>query len=147
MTSAAAFVLWWLHAGTGNCFFTVPALVLVAFCALSKARWEFICRENLFPPHAGNPQPPCPCIVPSPSLFPPPERYSSFWRQQPPSLTRHMFYCPLKHNAPLLFDIELFIYFPAPPVISPLPFPPPPPPHPIERLAALGLLRHDLGGY
>lgn len=46
-----------------------------------------------------------------------------------------MFYCPLKHNAPLLFDIELFIYFPVLPV------------SPYERLGASCLLRHDLGGY
>lgn len=61
--------------------------------------------------------------------------YSSFFGQQPPSATHHMFYCPLKHNAPLLFDIELFIYFPAPPVSL------------YERLSASGLPRHDLGGY
>lgn len=61
--------------------------------------------------------------------------YSSFFGQQLPSLTHHMFYCPLKHNAPLLFDIELFIYFYVPPV------------SPHERLATSGLLRHDLGGY
>lgn len=46
-----------------------------------------------------------------------------------------MFYCPLKHNAPLLFDIEIFIYFPVLPV------------SPYERLGAWGLLRHDLRGY
>lgn len=45
-----------------------------------------------------------------------------------------MFYCPLNHNAPLLFDTELFIYFPVLPV------------NPYERLGAAGLLRHDLGG-
>ncbi|CAK6978117.1 Hypothetical predicted protein, partial [Scomber scombrus] len=45
-----------------------------------------------------------------------------------------MFYCPLKHNAPLLFDIELFIYFPVLAV------------SPHERLGASGLLRHDLWG-
>lgn len=41
----------------------------------------------------------------------------------------------LPTNAPLLLDIELFIYFPAPPV------------NPYERLGASGLLRHDLEGY
>lgn len=35
----------------------------------------------------------------------------SFFWQQLPSLTCHMFYCSLKHNVPHFSDIEFFIYF------------------------------------
>lgn len=37
---------------------------------------------------------------------------SSSCRQELPPLTQSVFYCPLKRNAPLLLDAELFIYFP-----------------------------------
>lgn len=75
VTSAPAFVLTRLHTPNRKLLFTVPALVSVAFCALSKARWEFICRENLFlpspcPPHASH-------VLPSPPHTEP-RGYSSF---------------------------------------------------------------------
>lgn len=63
VTSAPAFVLLRLYTPYRKLLFTVPALVSVAFCALSKARWEFICRENLFLPF------PCPLHLPC-SPFP-----------------------------------------------------------------------------
>lgn len=97
-------------------------------CTQQAKMREFICRENLYLPFPW-------LLVFSLPHHTQPYGYSSFCGQQPPSLTRHMFYCPLKHNAPFLFDIELFIYFPVQPV------------SPYERLGALGLLRHDLGGY
>lgn len=37
---------------------------------------------------------------------------SSSSRQELPPLTQYVFYCPLKRNAPLLLDAELFIYLP-----------------------------------
>jgi len=88
-----------------------PALIIcVVFHALSEARlgvylWrKFICPCFL-----------APCVLPCPPhtvLY----GHSFFFGQQLPSLTHHMFYRPLKHNAPLLFDIKLFIYFPVSPV-------------------------------
>lgn len=100
----------------------------VAFCALSKARWGVHLPWKFISPFSlalgAPPSPPHTYLC----------GYSSFCGQQPPSLTRHMFYRPLKHNAPLLFDIDLFIYFPVL-LVSPY-----------ERLGAPGFLRHDPRG-